>query len=291
MRIFSRALAACVAMFASGCDSTPKEFELGGFHYSIDAFEQWKLPKSLREISGLAVTPDGRLFAHGDEHGVVHQLDYHGGRLVKSFALARANGKPLKRDFEGITAAGDDLFMVTSDGTLLRFKPGQDGDKVAFQTIDTGSGSYCEVEGLAYQPPSPTQNHALLLACKDVFGKRPTGDVVILSFSLETSRLDPQRRIVIAGQQIAAALGSTKPLSPSGIAISPRSGNLLLVAARQGAVMEATADGTLVSVFRWPMERYHRQTEGIVQLNDGTLLVADEGNKKRGRLGVYRAIN
>jgi uncharacterized protein YjiK len=272
-------------LIAAGCGSEPKAFDLGGFHYSIDAFEQWKLPKSLREISGLTASPDGRVFAHDDEHGVVHQLDYHSGRLVKTFALTKPNGKPLKRDFEGITAVGNELYLVSSDGLLFRFKPGRDGGKVAFQIIPTGGGSVCEVEGLASHP----RENALLLACKHVYRESPGQAAVILFFSLATETLAPERRIIIDSQQLAKKLGNTERLNLSGLAISPRTGNLLLVAARQHVALEATPGGELVTVFRWPMERYHRQTEGIVQLVDGTLLIADEGNKKRGRLGVYRA--
>ena len=71
--------------------------------------------------------------------------------------------------------------------------------------------------------------------------------------------------------------------------MSPRNGNLVLVAARQQAMLEATMAGEIVNVFMLPMERYHRQPEGIALFADGTLLLADEGGNKRGRLGVYRA--
>ena len=285
IRTFSRFWIIGCILIASGCESAAKEFALGGHRYSIDAFEQWKLPKSLREISGLAVTPDGRVFAHGDERGLIHQLDYHGGRLIKSFALTKANGKPLKRDFEGMTALGDDLYLVASDGTLYRFQPGRDGDAVTFQVIPTHGGDVCEVEGLTHHP----KEHALLLACKQLYGPKAGPDLHILYFSLDTARLEPGRTIVVSAQQIARKSGTDGVLNPSGIAVSPRAGSLLLVAARQRMALEVTTHGKLVDVFRWPMERYHRQTEGIVQLTDGTLIVGDEGKSKRGRLGVYRA--
>ena len=79
--------------------------------------------------------------------------------------------------------------------------------------------------------------------------------------------------------------------NPSGIAVSPRNGNLLLVAAKQKALLEITMAGDLVKVFTLPMQRYHRQTEGIALFANGTLILADEGGNKRGRLGVYRATN
>ena len=48
-----------------------------------------KLPKRLTEISGLAVSPDGKLFAHNDEAGVIYQLDYSSSKILKQFSLGK----------------------------------------------------------------------------------------------------------------------------------------------------------------------------------------------------------
>ena len=45
------------------------------------------LPGRLDEVSGLAFTPDGRLFAHDDERAWVHEIDPATGEVGKRFML------------------------------------------------------------------------------------------------------------------------------------------------------------------------------------------------------------
>ena len=52
---------------------------------------RWKLPEDLDEISGLALTADGRVLAHNDEQGIVFELDPWRKAVVKS-ALSSENG-------------------------------------------------------------------------------------------------------------------------------------------------------------------------------------------------------
>ena len=63
-----------------------------------------ELPRRLREVSGLAMTADGRLLAHHDEAAVVFEIDDASGRVVKQFQLADLDA-PVAGDFEGIAAA------------------------------------------------------------------------------------------------------------------------------------------------------------------------------------------
>ena len=47
------------------------------------------LPKSLKEISGLAVSQDGRLFGHDDERSVIYQLKPVNGKIIKKFIVEK----------------------------------------------------------------------------------------------------------------------------------------------------------------------------------------------------------
>jgi len=279
-----------IVLLLSCCARGSGEFTIGGFRYDSAHFEQWKLPGSLREISGLAETPDGRLFAHSDEHAVVHQIDYRNGGLLGSFSLghhpsATAQGKAIKGDFEGIAVVDETVYLITSKGTLYAAPIGADGSTVGFEAYKTGLKDICEIEGLAYH----SNLGALLLACKVVHSAELRGKIVVFQWSIE-HRATAFAPIIVPTSAVAARLGSPD-FNPSAITVSPRNGNLLLAAARQRALLEITMSGTIVNMFTLPMESYHRQTEGLALFADGTLILADEGGKKRGRLGVYRAID
>ena len=134
-------------------------------------------PHALQEISGLALTSDGRLLVHDDEIGQVWEVDYRRGILVKRFSLGKG---VVKGDFEGITIANGVIFLLASNGKLFEFPEGADGDKVAFKVHDTGLKLECEFEGVAFDPAID----ALLLACKHVHNAE-FHDKALLDLSLE----------------------------------------------------------------------------------------------------------
>ena len=56
VRAHARALVVATGtLLAAACAERAVGFELGGFRYDPEQFVQWKLPKKLREISGLAL--------------------------------------------------------------------------------------------------------------------------------------------------------------------------------------------------------------------------------------------
>ena len=268
-------LSVCLLFLVSSCGPEPAS----GPEQQSGEFRQWKLPASLREISGLALTPDERLLAITDEKAVVYELDYQEGRIIKSFAF----GNPVVRaDFEGIAVLQDRVWLMTSDGLLFAASEGPDGRSVNYQKFDTGHGSYCELEGLAQDSEVGT----LILACKEANSK---GDaLMIFEWSVSGDGIDHLRDIAVPQRTIAEGIDK-KRINPSGVAIDPRSGEWVLVAARQKALFRLTTDGKLSeAVIRLKKSR-HRQAEGIEMTRDGRLLIADEGGDSRARLAVYQA--
>ena len=70
-----------------------------------------ELPGRLDEISGLAMSPDGRLFAHNDERATVHEIDPSAGEVGKRFS---AGDEPLR---------GEDLAdWLRQAGLEVRFR-------------------------------------------------------------------------------------------------------------------------------------------------------------------------
>jgi uncharacterized protein YjiK len=260
-------------VLASSCHSRQANEPATG---SAD-FQQWSLPDRLREISGLALTPDQRLLAIDDEQAVVYELDYEDGRIVKSFAF----GNPVMRgDFEGIAVLQDKVWIMTSDGTLFAATEGEDGRAVNYEKFTTGHGDYCELEGLAQDRAANT----LLLACKETHSKNDS--LMAFEWLVSPDGIEFSRSIILPGQAIAERIGR-KRVNPSGIAIDPANRDWLMVAARQRALLRLTSDGGLSEAIILPKKDRHRQAEGIEMTGDGRLLIADEGGNGKGRLAVY----
>ena len=108
------------------------------------AVAKWIMPPKLREISGLVLTSRGTVLAHDDNAGRVYEIDPKSGVLLKGFSLMGNQ----KEDFEAVAIAGNDIYLMASDGKLFRFREGADGQQVQFIMFDTGLGKACEFEGL-----------------------------------------------------------------------------------------------------------------------------------------------
>ncbi len=239
---------------------------------------RWELPRPLREISGLVLTPDGRLFAHDDNVGVVYQIDYRRGAIVKAFQLG---DQPLQGDFESIAVAGDHFYLLTSDGVLYRFSEGADGARVAYQEVDTGLGKHCEFEAMAFDPAA----EALIFACKTVHQKSLDHDLVLYRWPLPGG----------AGlERITVPMEELKPLEhdkhglhdlhPTDLAIDPRSGNYVLLT-REKLLVELTPQGTPVGIREVP--GHHPQPEGLALTRDGFVLVSDEAGSHPASITAY----
>jgi uncharacterized protein YjiK len=263
------------------CAQPQEPFGIGGFQYDAQRFVQWKLPKGLREISGLALDDRQRLFAHDDEHAVIYQIDYGQGRLLKRFSLG---SPPLEGDFEGIAVARERFYLITSSGDLFSAREGDDGESVVYDLTRTAFGKRCEIEGLAFVP---TEDE-LLVACKAPRESSLEGTVTVFRWSLSANAPSPGEPIRLSLAAIEALTGRPE-FHASGIDVSPGNGNLVLVAARERVLLEATPDGELRGAASLPPIHAHPQIEGIALTAQGDLILADEGGKKRGRLGVYAA--
>jgi uncharacterized protein YjiK len=239
---------------------------------------RWVLPPALREVSGLALTSDGRMLVHGDELGLVWEIDYRRGILVKQFFLG---DRSVKGDFEGIAVANGAVFMLASNGKLYEFQEGANGAHVAFKVHDTGLKAQCEFEGVAFDPTI----NALVLACKHVHDKQIKDAIVIYRWSLASDSSSRLTQMVVPVGAVLAANG-WKKLSPSDITVDPRTGNYVLVASQEKALISITPAGALV--FARPLPGSHPQAEGVAITKDGILVVSDEGGGGSGIITLYK---
>jgi uncharacterized protein YjiK len=276
-------LSACVAVIAVAARPATSRRQGSALLDKIDfrqkAAVQSRLPRALQEISGLAVTSDGRVFAHGDEHAVVVQVDPCSGKVVKAFSLG---APPVRGDFEGIAIIDQRFFLVTSRGLLYEFREGADGAVVRFNIYDTGFGRVCEIEGLAYEPGS----RVLLIGCKQPVRREIRPTVTVLRWSLDRlAAADPPSLTIPLGDVTARLKG--KGFHTSAIERDAKSGNYLLLAGPQHSLVEVTSTGTVLAA-RELHRQQHPQPEGLTLLGDSVMVIADEGGGGRATITCYR---
>ena len=242
---------------------------------------RWTLPALFREVSGLALASDGRLFLHNDEQGVVATLDPLEGRVLATYFLGP--GTP-RDDFEGIAIAGDRLILVTSAGRLYETRVPNasmaDRSVLPFRATDTGLGRQCEIEGLGYEP----DGDLLLVACKNPRKKSLEGQLTIFRWSLARAALAAPDRLSVPSDELAKGRPG-KGFHASALERDPRTGNYVVVAGPDRAFAVLSPDGRLVAT--GPLGRHHPQAEGIAIGARGLVMVSDEGGRREGTVTVY----
>ena len=263
-------------LLLAGCAATPATNEANATTAQEDGVRVLSLPQSLSEISGLAVASPNSLFAHDDEQGVVSEVDVATGRVMRSFTFGG------RGDYEGIAARDNRIFVITSEGILSSFQAAADGATVRPDTVDTGAGEQCEIEGLSLSP----RPNELLILCKEIRGRGNRGRLLILSWSIEGRRLAPQPFV---DADLSDALGENRRgFAPSSIDWDASRRRIVIVSARNRLLLQLDENGRVVGQRVLDANR-HPQAEGVAVMPNGALAVADEAGDSGGpgRLTVY----
>ena len=213
-----------------------------------------RLPSELREISGLAWLPSGRLAAVQDERGAIYELDPATGAIVRVTPFHPSG------DFEAVAWDGASLWALESAGTLYRLV-----EDAPVARIETGLGARCDAEGLEW-------DGRLLIACKEDPGDGLRGVRAIYAVDPATgatSRALTLDRRVLDGRDRA--------FKPSSLAMHPLTGELYVLSSVRRSLAVVAADGRLAHVADLPAERLS-QPEGVAFAPDGTLYIVSEGH-------------
>jgi uncharacterized protein YjiK len=295
-RMWRLILLFCALPFLGGCDETPRaraaqllslkatrRSDVGKRIAQVNAsanktapVAQWIMTPQLREISGLALTSRGTVFTHDDNAGRVYEIDPMTGVLLKGFSLAGNQ----KEDFEAITIAGDDIYLMASDGKLFRFREGANGQQVTFIMFDTGLGKECEFEGLTYESDSTR----LLMVCKRLLAKQAPKELRIYRMPLPLNRATfTEMRVAIKD-----VIGNNKwkNFRPSDITIDPFTRNYVIISSHEKGLVVLSPDGDVLR--SEPLPGDHRQPEGVAVRKDSLLLISDESNVRPAMISVYK---
>jgi hypothetical protein len=246
----------------------------------------WRLPRSLKEISGLTHLDGTRLLAHDDNSSTLWTLAPEiGSSTTQPTLLGGQRGDPaltVEGDFEGVTTVSRDLYLLGSQGTLhrTRLDPPLGALTAGLEAVPSGVEGRCNFEGIAAASASGT----LYLACK--YPRQPRPGAILL-FHLQPGSAEPPETLWSDVTVVLARTGLER-LRPSGLAWLPGPERLLVLAGKERLILELDARGTMLAWRRLP-RGYHRQAEGLSVSPGGDIVIADEANGRWATLTLYRS--
>jgi uncharacterized protein YjiK len=276
MRNYKIIISAAAIILLFFCQIIPQEKSntlLG--EYDFEAATQLKLSNSLKEISGLALLNVYEIIAHNDEEGTVYTLKFV--NLEMTGKLKLGDGK-VQKDFEGIAVVERSVYMVASNGVIYKSDHSMKNEIADFKIFKTALKIENDVEGLCYDKST----NSLLLACKNEPGMGKANSRAIYSFDLQRMSLERNPRFVISLKELMQKYG-LKDFAPSGIERNPVNGNFFVLSSNPPSIIELNPLGKILAAVRLN-PKVNPQSEGITFLNDGTMLIADEGQKKSGTI-------
>ncbi len=248
-------------------------------NYNFKNPKQVNIDSRLNEISGLSNSNDGKLYAISDEIGIVYKLDPSNGEIIKKFFLGKWI---VEADFEGIAATEKYIYAISSNGNLYKFEEGLNEQAVDYEVTKLPFSSNFNIEGLFYDK----ELNGLLIIPKEYAGKKYKHQRAIYFYSLKKLEVDKDPIITISLKKLKQNF-NVKDFYPSGITKHPKTGNYLIISARDdNVIVEVDSLGSIIGAQKLK-DKIHRQPEGITILADYTLLISDEAAGKKPTLTRY----
>jgi hypothetical protein len=243
------------------------------------------LPQELREISGIVPINANELACVQDESATIYIYDLRVEKITRQY---KTN---IVGDYEGITLAGNSIFILRSDGVLVEYpnytSPGQ---KIKEYFLNLPSANN---EGLCYDQ----KNYRLLIAAKIQANEKSKKERrYIYAFDLKSRvpnntpimKLDIEdiEKLAVSEGLVVAEKSKKKDkkknegfdFHPSEIAVHPFNQNIYILAAADKFLLITSPDGDIKHLYKLDRILFNK-AEGLAFLPDGTMLVSNEGQR------------
>ncbi|MXV51280.1 hypothetical protein GS399_09895 [Pedobacter sp. HMF7647] len=239
----------------------------------------WKLPASLKEISGIAWVDANHLLAIEDLTPNLYLLNMNGKNIIERKVLIKQETK--KFDLEDVSVNGTTAYCLRSDGKL--YQVANWNTKASSIKYETGLSRDNNTEGICVDPPSKD----LLIACKEDNGLKDAkkSTRAVYRFSPSTRQLNKKPFLLIEKKDLG--IKEERPdVFPSAISIHPTTHDIYLLSTRENkCLMVYTYQGKFKSIQYLNADEFP-QPEGICFAPDGTLFISTEG-KGNGSAFLY----
>ncbi|MDT0676927.1 SdiA-regulated domain-containing protein [Autumnicola musiva] len=240
-----------------------KEFDA----YNI--IRKWELPKDLEEVSGIAWLSENRLACVQDEDGIIFIYNPVTSKIEREIEFAGGG------DYEGITAYGDNAYVIRSDGEIFEIRGFLKTDPEV-NRLKTDLTENQNIESICIDPP----NNRLLLGVKDE--EEDSEDYKgIYAYNLKEKRFkkDPVFRINLKDQVFKKVDENDlrKVMSPSEIAIHPGSGKIYILDGKNPKLLIMSSEGKAEKVIHLDKDEF-AQPEGISFSPSGKMYISNEAD-------------
>jgi hypothetical protein len=289
MKYFSILIIALLSIFGCGFRDNDIEGQTSGAvrNYNPVGYDLSRpdkidvLPGILHEISGITEIDNSTIASIQDENGVLVFYDLSKSRIKNQYIFHNDG------DYEGIARAVNTIFVLRSDGILYEI-PDYRADEFAGNKYKTEIPAK-DNEGLCYYK---NKNMLLIGPKSDIEGKKKSKRA-IYGFSLETKKLLEKPVIKFDLEEIKdyatkhkLNLPVTKKkneksepkieLRTSDICIHPLTNKLFLISGVEQILFVFDLTGALEYMEKLDPELFN-QPEGITFLNNGDMLISNEG--------------
>ena len=255
--------------------------------YDLTAPEKtYVLPDILHEISGLTDISETEIACVQDELGIVFIYDLEKSKVTEQIQFSEEG------DYEGITMAGKDIYILRSDGQLIEIKNFRSSDRqVNYHKTDIPAK---DNEGLGFD----SKNKRLLIGCKSKVGKGKefANHRAVYGFDLKDKKMSKKPVLEIQLSDVIkfakknnvelptktkkGVKKSALKLGISAIAIHPKSGDTYLLSAVDHLIIVLDRKNEIKQL-RMLDEKKFPQAEGLTFLPDGTMLISNEGANQK----------
>ncbi len=236
---------------------------------SYNVTKTWELPTVLNEVSGIAWIGNDLIACVQDEDGTIFIYDLEKNKITKEVSFAQGG------DYEGIAIAGEDAYVMRSDGLLYHITNYLESTKKV-STMQTKFSAENNMESLFFD----SKSNKLLTIPKE----RDKSDSYKSIYEISVNSEEPDLKILAKISMDAELLKSYKQkkvyktVSPSEVAINPRTKELLVLEGKQPKLLVLDAKGELNRVYNLDKSAFS-QPEGLTFSPEGRMFISNEAGK------------
>lgn len=262
------------ALMCTGCDNNSFTSPEG---YDLKKPTKMELGKVLNEISGLSYNPSNKtLLAVSDSKDHVFEIDFDNKRLkdlIKNFAK--------KNDFEDLVAINNQVYVLISNGTILKIP--REKDTTDLESFTFSSGGKNDFETLYFD----SSVNSLIMLCKSCADDKGRFVRTAYRFDLKEQQFDSVAYFEISIDDIKKAVkNDDADFKPSAAAINPVSKRLFVLASAGNLLVVTNNRGKVVEVYNLNPDD-HPQPEGIAFAPNGDMYISNEGKYGKPTLQIF----